>query len=572
MSRVCANSFVDWDDAHTLYNNPRMNPPSAGTLRYYWTHGEYGLYIPATYTIWTGLAKVAQLKEADDRGIQLDARIFHTASVAIHALSAVALFFLLRRLLNNRHAEVEAAHGPEQNAVRDGAAALGALLFAVHPVQVESVGWTSGMKDLLYGGFAIVALWQYVAAVQSLTRRGAVIHYVIATLAFMWAVLCKPTAMVLPAVAVVIDLLILDRNWKKVARWTACWWPVAIGTMIVARLVQFGHEQSTAPLWTRPLVALDALAFYLRQLAWPAQLCIDYGRTPTAAHQQGWIWWTWLVPAAVAALLWWKGRKPHVAAALILAICVAPVLGLTPFLFQFYSTVSDHYLYLAMIGPALALAFTAATCSIARPAALIVLGLFAVKSFSQTSHWRDDEALFAHTVAVNPNSFVAYNNLGSAHSHLGDVLLGASSVANRVGDHATTSAYQDQAMQSYRRAKDLFAQSIDKRKLVNRDIDDYLTARGNLAVVCSRLHEHEQALAHLKAAERIVRRFFPSQAQRSLPDIYSLAGQDLLALNRIPEAIQCFDQALTIQPAHVQARINREKARQLLATVPLNEP
>src|SRR5688572_9554470 len=150
MSRIGANEFVDWDDSFTLYANAKMNPPTADTLRFYWTNAEHGLYMPATQTIWAGLARLAYHDQPDERGMRLSPRVFHMTSVVLHATAAVIAFLLLRRLLPNEFA-----------------AAIGALLFALHPVQVESVAWVSGMKDLLCGLFSLVALWQYVMAVQS---------------------------------------------------------------------------------------------------------------------------------------------------------------------------------------------------------------------------------------------------------------------------------------------------------------------------------------------------------------------------------------------------------------------
>jgi protein O-mannosyl-transferase len=410
MARVCANDFVSWDDSFTLFNNPRMNPPTAETLRFYWTRAEHGLYMPGTQTIWAALAKVARNDRPSVDGVWLNPRVFHVASVAFHATAALVMFLLLRRLIGAARDAAHAQPSIETRFATDVAAAIGALLFALHPVQVESVAWTAGMKDVLYGLFALVALWQYVAAVQASSRgaarRTVLTHFTFATAAFVWAVLCKPTAMVVPALAAVLHVVVMRRNWREAARWTAAWWPITLAAMVVARLSQQVTDQvATPPLWVRPLIAGDALAFYAAKLLWPLKLCIDYGRSPIVAHDGGWVYWTWLVPAAIAGVLVWRPRRELVAAALLVCLCVAPVLGLTRFMFQFYSTVSDHYLYLAMLGPALAAAWLAMNHpKFARPAALVLIGLFAVKSFAQAGTWKDDESLFTHTLAVTPTS------------------------------------------------------------------------------------------------------------------------------------------------------------------------
>src|SRR5439155_20624789 len=120
--------------------------------------------------------------------------LFNTPSGPLHALAAIVVYLLLRRL-----------------GFGDIAAFFGAALFAVHPMQVEPVGWVAGMKDVLYGTFSLIALWQYVAAVQ--TQRRA--HFLIATVSLIWAMLCKPTAMVVPAMAVVLDWLVLKRPLRR---------------------------------------------------------------------------------------------------------------------------------------------------------------------------------------------------------------------------------------------------------------------------------------------------------------------------------------------------------------------
>src|SRR4051812_9610397 len=142
---LCTSEFTWWDDWATIHQNPWLNPPTLATLKHYWSSIAYGLYVPVTYTVWAALAWVARLREPGEQNIQLNPWVFHSANVLVHVASAVFVFLLLRRLVK-----------------KEWAAALGALLFALHPVQVETVGWASGMKDLLAGCFGMIALWRYV--------------------------------------------------------------------------------------------------------------------------------------------------------------------------------------------------------------------------------------------------------------------------------------------------------------------------------------------------------------------------------------------------------------------------
>lgn len=568
MSGVISNRFVDWDDSITLYANPLMNPPSARTLQVYWTTPEHGLYIPGTYTLWALLASVAQTDEADLAGVRLDPRVFHAASLLLHAAASLVMFLLLRRLLLAR--ETDADNAPSGWNSRDIAAAIGAALFALHPVQVESVAWASGMKDLLGGLFALLALWQYVIAVQADSRRAQMLHFALASAAFVWAMLCKPSAMVVPALACAIDLIVLRRHWRQVAWWTAPWWPMALACAVVARLVQTTHEVPVTAIWLRPLVALDALAFYVGKVLLPLQFGMDYGRTPTLAQERGWLYVTWLVPIALAAGLAWKPRRALIAAAILTLLCLLPMLGLTPFMFQLYSTVSDHYLYLAMIGPALALAWATRHYRLARPVAMLAIALLTVQTIRQVRTWHDDLTLFSHALEINPDSFMARNNLANAHCAEGDIFAAAAHIADRAGDNSAATEYRGRSDDEYAQAIGLYEASIAKRRQANRGSDDMAILHENLAIVCSRAARHEQALAQRLEAAKLLQGSRSPDLRRKLPALYVLAGDDLLTLNRPQQALHYFEEAHRLDPADTRADEAIARARRAIAAVPID--
>ena len=140
--------FTLWDDLFNIAQNPHMNPPTFTSIWWYWHTPAYGLYIPVTYTVWGLLAAVAYLPTPDEFGTYLNPAIFHGASVIFHLISAIAAYHIIERIVRHRFA-----------------AFAGALLFALHPVQVESVGWAAGLKDVLCGMFSLLAVWAYLTAV-----------------------------------------------------------------------------------------------------------------------------------------------------------------------------------------------------------------------------------------------------------------------------------------------------------------------------------------------------------------------------------------------------------------------
>jgi hypothetical protein len=151
--------FIRLDDAYTLHQNPRLNPPSWQNLGLYWSEwrtGELGLYVPFTYTVWMTLAWAARVNEADPEGSYLNPWVFHSLSIALHIAGSLVVFALLQRLTRSR-----------SGSNSSWAAWIGAAFWAVHPVQVESVAWASGMKDVLCGLLSLLAIWSYIRAVET---------------------------------------------------------------------------------------------------------------------------------------------------------------------------------------------------------------------------------------------------------------------------------------------------------------------------------------------------------------------------------------------------------------------
>lgn len=404
--RLCTAEFGWWDDNYTLSQNPRLNPPTLESLAFYWTNQQYSIYIPLTQTVWWLTAHVAQLSGPDPfMQIRLNSWVFHTVNVVAHAGAAAMALLLLRRLLKS-----------------DAAALVGALLWALHPVQVESVGWTSGLKDVMAGGFALTSLWCYTRFAQDGRRS----QWAWALVALQCAMLSKPSAMMVPVLAGVIDWVLVRRPLRAVVPSAGLLMLSAVPLMIVAALSQPAIHEERTELWQRPLVMGDAYAFYLAKLAWPYPQAFDYGRSPSYVLAQASVRWVWAVPVAVVVAAWAARRRaPELfAGALLMFAALLPVSGLKPFDFQQYSTVGDHYLYVALIGPALVAGWLVRVAGEAKPvivAASVVLAALGVRSVVQAGHWTDAAGMLEHVIAVNPRSFGSYNNLGSANWSVGRV-------------------------------------------------------------------------------------------------------------------------------------------------------
>jgi hypothetical protein len=399
---VVTNGFTDWDDPHNVWLNPDFNPPTAEKVLSYWRKPLAELYIPVTYSVW-GIASM--LAATPDRA--LDPHVFHALNLLVH-LGAAVLVFLILDLLD----------------FPLPAAGIAAAVFAVHPMQVEAVAWVSGLKDLLSGLLALLAIYLYLRAATdaSPNPRQAL---AMATAAFALALLAKPQAVVVPLIVAVIDLAFLRRPLRRPAPLLLLWLAMSVVVAVIARLVQPAQMSAPlAPLWGRPLVAGDAIAFYVSKILVPIRLAVDYGRSPDKVLAGGRVGLTFAVAVVLLAAIGLGYRRwPRIcAAAAILIIGLLPVLGLIPFSFQFYSTVADHYLYLSMLGVALAVAWLIQQIS-ARPA-LAVGGLLVValgaQSWMQSWVWRDTITLFEHNLRINPRSPAAHENLAIAYLNRGD--------------------------------------------------------------------------------------------------------------------------------------------------------
>jgi tetratricopeptide (TPR) repeat protein len=209
----------------------------------------------------------------------------------------------------------------------------------------------------------------------------------------------------------VIELFLRRRRMRDLLIPLGIWAAVSMPAILLAQASQAQPEVYTPELMWRLLVALDALAFYLWKLVLPAGLAPDYGRSPRWLLGEGPVLYTWMAPAVLLTLAYAvrdKARWP-LACLLLFVAALLPTLGLVPFDYQRYSTVADRYAYLALLAPALALAWVLARYprSTWTALALLVVGGLGVMAARQTMIWRDTQTLFRQTLAVNPKSLAA---------------------------------------------------------------------------------------------------------------------------------------------------------------------
>lgn len=421
-AQVCTFEFLPfWDDDTNIHRNPLYAPLSWGSVALFWKGPFQQLYIPVTYSVWAGLVALSRIVAGTTVSFgPINGAVFHGTNLLAHLLSVAMVFLILRRLLG-------AAFGKEGSMPPRAllASAVGALAFGLHPVQVETVAWVSGLRDLLGGALSLAAIacflsWLDRGTASGLSSRWNWLRYAAATLLLLLAFGSKPGTVVTPA------LTLLCGGWLIHSRGSS-WKPLLIlipwFLLAVAEVVMTSHSQPAAelarslvPVWARPLVAVDALAFYLGKLLWPLPpwgVCADYGRSPNSLFEAGILFWSWLIPVGLVALLFFVRRlRIFLLPCALLAVGVLPTLGLIPFNFQVVSTVSDRYLYLAMLGPSLALAlvFCRYHSRIVSGVVFILLAAWLLISLIQLPVWREGTTLFPAILERNPTSWKSRHN------------------------------------------------------------------------------------------------------------------------------------------------------------------
>jgi hypothetical protein len=592
-----SNDFISWDDADTIYNNPRLNPAGIEKNAWYWAHPENGEYLPLTRSVWALLVPIARLARPDERGITLNPWIYHGAGVIAHAISALLVYLILARMLRigqrvgddlrvprpghgkpcppaadtacggqavaPRHHQPK--HDIEPSPPRTWPAAAGALLFAIHPLQVEAVAWASGLKDLLFGLFALAAILAYLCyACGHDLRRGPErggghgprpdplpegervsiprtaahrvdagatrLFYILGLLALLASILSKPMGVITPLPVALLGWRLCRRPLLRVLLELVPWFALSLTFGLLARHWMPATAIPTVAFWQRPFVAADSLAFYTFKLVWPAELAIDYGRTPLAVMASLWGYVTWLVPAAIAALLWRIRRShplPGLGAAVFVLVAL-PILGLTPHMFQYYSTVADHYVYLPMLGVAMAAAYGLSllrgrTSAVAAGSILAVLG---IRTICQTANWNDNETFWGHALGVNSRSYTSM------------VWLARDEMARGTGDGGKT----------------LLSRALQLNP-------DYLPTHQALVEYYTAHRQIDPAITHLRRGLEIMETFPDSQRPDLAPQYVSLA-ELLLARGRPAEALAAAEKARRINPGNpsIPAMIERIRA------------
>jgi len=434
------NGFASWDDALNFLDNPHYRGLGPAQLRWMFTTFHAGHYIPLT---WLSLGLDYLLWGLHPAG-------YHLTSLLLHAATALAFYFVSLRLLR-----LALPPAPTPAALRWGAA-LAALLFAVHPLRVESVAWATERRDVLSGLFYVLALLCYLKALERapaarprphvswsarlrlrlpphvswsarLRLRLPPLWYGLTLACFAAAVLSKSIAVTLPVTLLVLDVYPLRRlggpaGWRAPRPWLEKLPFFALSAAVAAvaflAMLPLGNALSVADmgLGLRVFLSVYGLAFYLFKTVLPLDLSPLYPVFVTIT------WWHFAVVAgtALVAVLMRRRWPAFTAVCLVYAITLAPVLG---FFHNGPQAVADRYSYLACLGWALlaggAVAWSWSGARVVRAVAAVIVVVLVMLTAQQVRVWRDSVSLWSYAVALEPGNRIARINLGGAYVEQG---------------------------------------------------------------------------------------------------------------------------------------------------------
>jgi protein O-mannosyl-transferase len=428
--RPAWNGNFVWDDDFYVTENHLLTAPD-GLRRIWFSLESPSQYFPLTYTSFRIERTLWGLRPAG----------YHWLNILLHTANALLLWRLLVKL------GVPGAW-------------LAAGIFALHPVQVESVAWITERKNVLMGFFCLLTLLAWVRFINEPKQRriqrsrapgkqrakevpqvsninsSAWRFYWLALVFYVLALCSKSTACTLPAALFLILWLQKKRiDWRRGLQ-IAPFVVLGLAMGLMAIWWERYHQGTLGPMFAfgpleRLIVISHALWFYLSKLLWPAKLTFIYPQwTIDPANPFSYIWLVagFALCVAIYFVRRYAGRSVEVAAAFFVAT-LSPVLGFIMLYTFRYTFVADHYQYLACISPiALVSAGLVKLTNLVdyAPRLLPGLGIFVLSALGiltwrQSAAYHDSETLWRTTIRRNPGCWMAENNLGNDLLERGDI-------------------------------------------------------------------------------------------------------------------------------------------------------
>ncbi len=519
---------MNYDDDRYVIENPHIRQGLTGeTFRWALTSTEQANWHPLT---WMSHALDVSLFRLNPAG-------HHFTSILIHAVNVILLFLILMWATS-----------------RPGPSLFVALLFAMHPINVESVAWVAERKNVLCTMFFLLTLWAY----GWYARKPRWQRYLAVFVLFSAGLASKPMVITLPFILLLAD-------WWPLGRMNSATWArlvmekipllglsAASATITIAAQRAGGavRAPSQFPMGVRLANAVHAYAMYLWNMIWPAKL------VPLYPHPRDGIA-TWQVALSVAVLIavsglvWrFRARRYLMVGWLWFLGMLVPVIGVIQ---VGDAAMADRYAYIPLIGIFVMIAFGVSDWAsglnavwVVAPAAVILVAL-AFTTHRQIGFWQTNEDLWSHAIAVTEKNFIAEDNLGGALILEGreeDAFPHFEAAArinpkdpmsrSNLGTYFQTHNRIREAVQEYEAAVEL---TSDPALLA--------VTYANLGTAYFKLGEDDQARRNFDASLRVN----PNQASAWLG-----LGRVLSQTSHVQEALDAYQNALKLSPDLVEAQ------------------
>lgn len=505
-ARACENQFVNYDDPDYVTANAHVLAGlNAAGLRWAVTAQAASNWHPLT---WVSHMLDVSLFGKNPAG-------HHATSVLLHACNAALAFLALRRLTGSRWTS-----------------ALAALLFAWHPLRVESVAWVAERKDVLSSVFFFAVLWGYAGYAERRNRGNlGIAWYAFVALMFALGLLAKPMLVTLPGVLLLLDVWPLRRLQPTAVTRPRRSMVAMVALLIVEKLPLFvlsgascvvtyfaqqhgGAVTAALTLDTRLANAVISVFRYIGLFFWPSNLAALYPHPGPGAWSPVLIGLALVALIGITAAAWyWRRRLPWLLVGWFWFLgMLVPVIGIVQVGIQ---AIADRYTYLPALGLEWMLLWTARdlfgpAVRSAGAAVVGLLGALAVLTVAQIGVWRNSLVLFNHTIAVaGDGNYLAYDNRGIAW-----------------GDRGET----DKAVADFEHALELNA--------------TYPNANNNLARVLADRGQLTEAIALYRTA---------LQAKPDMLEVHNNLANALSDAGQIDAAIEHYRYVLDRAPEHLNA-------------------
>jgi len=574
-----AAGFI-WDDDSVLTGNPLIRGP----LHLLWFSTQPVDYFPVTYTsLWLEW----RLWGANPLG-------YHITNIILHAASCALLWRLFVRL-------------------KFPAPWLPALLFAVHPVNVESVAWIAERKNVLAMFFYVLTACWFVGFAQTGSKR----FYVLSVVAFLLSLLAKPAAVAWPVIAFAILWFAIISRHRSIAEIIKAVAPFVVMSVVMS-VVTIWFQTNRAigsdvihhtTFLTRIAAAGGAIWFYLWKAIVPYPVMFVYPRWNIVTHSL--IAYAPALALVASAAICWKFRKtwrgPMLLAFGYFVLLLLPVLGFVDVYFQRFSYVADHWQYFALPSVLVVFVWALAKLKVEKIIGPILVVGLAYVSFTHARNFHDSETLWVDTLQKNPTCWMAMNNLAvirqqsgqlqnavdlssksleihpeqpEAHNNIGKILLDAGKLDDACNQFRA--ALQIQPLYSpahfnlaaVYREQGKVAEAIAEYREAIHCTPDYTAAHNNLGCLLAINGNTDEAIAEMRRSialepnhadalsnlgSLLNDQHHPDQAVSFLQkavmlnprnsDCHLNLGNSLFSLNKISEAQSEYQTALRLNPS-----------------------